>query len=117
MPARPPSRRRRKTDSSRANSAVRQRLVEFLGGDSLEHATAIFLSHTDGCEFDRNGLRTPQELDWFLERGLDMARSLADSASLLLHIDIEYVNFDSPAEAYLDPWRAFDFQEPAVKAI
>jgi len=99
------------------NPSVRQRLVEFLGGDGLEHATAVYITHTDGCLFDRRELRPPQELDWFLERNLDIDRSLADSTSLLLHLDVEYVNFDSPAEAYLDPWRAFDLQEPVVKAI
>jgi len=100
-----------------ADPAVRRRLVEFLGGDSLEHATATYLTHSDGCGFDRRSLRPPGELDWFLERELDIARSLADSASLLLHLDVEYVNFDSPVEAHLDPWRTFDLQEPVVRVI
>jgi hypothetical protein len=97
--------------------AVRKRLVEFLGGDSLKHATAIYITHSDGFGFDRRELRPPAELDWFLERGLDVGRSLADSASLLLHLDVEYVNFDSPAAAFVDPWLAFAIQEPVVKAI
>ncbi len=100
-----------------SNPAVRQRLTEFLGGDSLEHATAVYLTHSDGCGFDKRDLRPPGELDWFLDRDLDMARSLADSASLLLHLDVEYVNFDSPVEAFVDPWRTFDLQEPVVKVI
>lgn len=100
-----------------ADLAVRQRLIEFLGGDSLEHSTAAYLTHSDGCGFDRKDLRSPGELGWYLERDLDIARSLADSASLLLHLDVEYVNFDSPAEAHLDPWRAFDLQEPVVRVI
>ncbi|HYF37467.1 MAG TPA: hypothetical protein VD994_19350, partial [Prosthecobacter sp.] len=48
---------------------------------------------------------------------LDIARSLADSRSLLFHLDLEYVNFDSPAEAYLDPLRTFELQEPVVRVI
>lgn len=100
-----------------ADPAVRQRLIEFLGGDTLEHSTAAYLTHSDGCGFDRAGLRLPGELDWFLDRELDIARSLADSASHLLHLDIEYVNFDSPAEAHIDPWRTFDLQEPVVRSI
>lgn len=100
-----------------ADPAVRQRLAEFLGGDTLEHATALFLTHPDGVGFEKRDMRPPAELDWFLERNLDVARSLADSASILLHLDVEYVNFDSPAEAYLDPWRSFDLQEPVARVI
>lgn len=100
-----------------ASPAVRQRLTEFLGGDTLDHATAVYITRTDGCGFDRRDLRPPAELDWYLDRDLDIARSLADSASLLMHLDLEYVNFDSPAEAFVDPWRTFDLQEPAVRVI
>ena len=89
----------------------------FLGNDKLEHATAVYMTNSDGHGFDRRELRPPTELDWFLEHDLDVGRSLADSASLLLHLDIEYVNFDSPAEAFVDPWLAFDLQEPVVNVI
>ena len=100
-----------------ADRAVRQRLIEFTGGSTLDQATAAYITRSDGCQFDRRELRLATELDWFLERDVDIARSLADSASYLLHLDVEYVNFDSPAEAYLDPWRCFELQEPVVKVI
>ncbi len=100
-----------------ADPAVRSRLIEFLGGDTLDQATAAYVTQSDGCQFDRRQLRPPLELDHFLTSELDIARSLADSASYLLHLDVEYVNFDSPAEAFLDPWRAFDLQEPVVRVI
>ncbi len=100
-----------------ADPAVRCRLIEFLGGDTLEHATAAYVTQSDGCQFDRNQLRPPVGLDELLASELDIARSLADAESLLLHLDIEHVNFDSPAEAYLDPWRTFDLQEPVVRVI
>jgi hypothetical protein len=100
-----------------SDPAVRQRFVEFLGGDSLDHATAVFLTHTDGCPYDRRELHPAVELDWFLERDMDIARSLADAESYLLHLDVEYVNFDSPAEAFIDPWRCFNLQEPVVWII
>jgi hypothetical protein len=99
------------------SSAVHQRLVEFLGGDDLKSATAVYLSQSDGCQFARNNLIVPAEIQRLLSRNLDIARSLADSASLLFHLDVEYVNFDSPVEVYLDPWRAFEYQEPVVRAI
>ena len=100
-----------------ADPAVRSRLIEFLGGDTLEHATAAYVTQSDGCQFDSNQLRPPVGLDELLASELDIARSFADSESLLLHLDVEYVNFDSPAEAYLDPWRTFDLQEPVVRVI
>lgn len=100
-----------------AYPAVRSRLIEFLGGDTLDHATAAYVTQSDGCQFDRRRLRPPMELDHFLTNELDIARSMADSASFLLHLDVEYVNFDSPAEAFLDPWRTFDLQEPVVRVI
>lgn len=100
-----------------AQPAVRQRLVEFCGADHLEQATAVYLTHTDGCAYDRRELRPPTELDWFLERRLDIARSLADAESLLLHLDLEYVNFDDPVAAFTDPVRAFEIQEPVVREI
>src|SRR5215217_5592771 len=99
------------------SSAVHQRLVEFLGGEDLKSATAVYLSQSDGCQFDRRNLIVPGEIQRLLSRNLDIARSLADSASLLFHLDVEYVNFDSPVEVYLDPWRAFEYQEPVVRAI
>ena len=100
-----------------ADPAVRRRLTEFLGGDELEHATAVYITNSDRCQFDLRELRAPLELDYYLTNELDIARSLADSSSILLHLDIEYVNFDSPAEAYLDPLRTFALQEPVVRVI
>ena len=100
-----------------ADPAVRQRLVEYMGGDSLEGATALYLTHADGCMFQRSELHPPAELQWFLDRELDIARSLADRESLLFHLDLEYVNFDSPGEAYTDPGRTFKLQEPVVRVI
>lgn len=100
-----------------SDRSVRQRLIEFMGGETLEEATAVYLTHSDACRFNRRELRPAASLDRFLDRNMDIARSLADTQSYLLHLDIEYLNFDSPAEAYLDPWRCFDLQEPVVNVI
>ncbi len=97
--------------------AVRQRLIEFLGGETLDRATAVYLTRSDGCHSQRASLHPVADLNWFLERDCDIARSMADTASVLMHLDVEYVNFDSPAEAYVDPWRTFDLQEPVVRVI
>jgi len=100
-----------------ANPAVRMRLIEFLGGDALEHATAAYIAQTDGCKFDPRTLRPPTDLDHFLSSDLDIARSLADIAAVLFHLDVEYVNFDSPGEAFQNPTRTFELQEPVVRVI
>jgi hypothetical protein len=55
-------------------------------------------------------------LDAYLEQGQDVSRSLWDSASLIAHLDLEYVNFDFAAEAYLDPVRTFTLQHPVEQA-
>lgn len=97
--------------------AVRQRMVEFLGGPSLQEATCRYLtadSCTPGIDYHP---RPPAELWRCLERGMEVKRSLWDAASLLIHLDIEYVNFDYPAEPYLDPTRSLELQRPVVRAL
>lgn len=92
-------------------------MVEYLGGDSLEEATCIYLTRCDVRNFENLDLKRPAELGYFLERGLDVGRSLWDRQALVIHLDIEYVNFDFPAEPYLDLQRSFTLQEPVVEAI
>ncbi len=100
-----------------SDPAIRRRLAEYLGGDSLETATAFYVTHTDGCLYQRGELHPPADLAKLMDRELDIARSLADRKSLLFHLDIEYVNFDSQLTAYEDPGHAFAMQEPAVRVI
>ncbi len=97
--------------------AVRARIVEFLGGDTLAEATCEFIT-ADDCSPDvRFAPRPVSELDACLRQQLDLGRSLWDRRSLIADLDIEYVNFDRPAEAYLDPDRVFGLQRPIVLAI
>jgi hypothetical protein len=96
---------------------VRQRIVEYLGGRRLREATCAFLGRLDAenpAMFER---RPPEALDHMLEEGGELARSLEDRLSMLIHLDVEYVNFDDPAEAYLNAPRIFRLQEPLVEAI
>ena len=99
------------------NKGVRKRMVEYLGGDSLAEATCVYLTRCDVQNYDLLELKRPAELDYFLEHGLDVGRSLWDRKALLAHLDIEYVNFDFPAEPYLDLPRTFNLQEPVIKEI
>ncbi|MFM8830980.1 MAG: hypothetical protein ACKOHM_08245 [Spartobacteria bacterium] len=98
------------------NPAVRARILEFLGGKTPATATCDYIT-ADGVEWPVREPRMPDELFHSLEEGLDICRSLSDRESLIAHLDIEYVNFDFAAEAYLDPKRTFELQEPVARAI
>ena len=86
---------------------VRDRMVEFLGGVSLRDATAYSITTYTSSQEDAPRLRRPHELFDCLNEGCDVERSLWDRKFLVADLDIEYVNFDFPAEAYLDPDRTF----------
>ena len=100
-----------------SNTVVRNRILEYLGGDSPENATCIFLTRCDRNSFETVDMRKPSDLMYFFENGLDIDRSLLDRTAAVAHLDIEYVNFDFPAEPYLDPARSFHLQEPVITAI
>ena len=57
-----------------------------------------------------------EELPSWLDRGVEINRSLWDRDSLICHLDIEYVNFDDPAYAFLNEERIFALQQPVVAA-
>lgn len=92
-------------------------MIEFLGGETLESATSVYVTKTDDCAYDPRELRMPTEVNWYLDRNFDIARSLADHQSLLFHLDIEYVNFDSPVEAYCHPTHTFEVQQVVVHGL
>jgi hypothetical protein len=99
------------------NPAVRQRIVEYLGGPRLEDATCLFLARLDPLDPSLFERHPTADLHSLLDESSELARSLEDSSSMLIHLDIEYVNFDDPAAAYLDPQRVFRLQEPLVRVI
>ena len=92
-------------------------MVEFMGGKNLDSATCMFITQCDGGAEKGWDLKLPSELDYYLTQGLDVSRSLWDKNWLIAHLDIEYVNFDFPAEPYLDPIRTFLLQRPSELAI
>ncbi len=96
---------------------TRRRMLEFLGGHSLERITCVSLSNSRGAK-DRDCIVKPAKcLDYFIEYEKDFSRSLLDRDHLLLDIDIEYTNYDFPAEPYLDRMRAFRLQQPVFETI
>lgn len=101
------------------NPSVFRRMMEFLGGRSFEDVSALYITQCDEPTAAELGsyFRLPGELPQLLSRGLDVSRSLWDKTSLIVHLDIEYVNFDFQAEPYLDPRRAFSLQRSSEIAI
>lgn len=94
---------------------IRERMSEFLGGTDLEHATAMYITGSDG--YSDYFLRSlPRELPEYLAGALEVDRSLWDRKSLIADIDLEYHNFDYPAAAWIDCERTFAFQQPVLEA-
>jgi len=46
--------------SVHADPALRSRLIEFPGGDTLDRVTAPYITQSDGYQYDRRLLRPPQ---------------------------------------------------------
>ncbi|HAR64211.1 MAG: hypothetical protein DKM50_09535 [Candidatus Margulisiibacteriota bacterium] len=99
------------------NKKIRDRMVEFLGGTTLSTSSAVYITRCDIPASDQYEKRPPVDLDFYLNNGLDICRSLWDRDSLIIDLDIEYVNYDFPAEAYLDPIRTFSLQHPVHNAV
>lgn len=97
--------------------AVRARLAEFLGGSRSERATARFISIEGRGAYRWYNPHPTSALAELLEQHAEVARSLWDSESLLVDLDMEYVNFDDAAEPHRDSHRAFAIQRPIVDAV
>jgi len=91
-------------------------MLEFLGGDSLENITSRYLTAGDANLSHHREPRPTSDLPVLWQQELDISRSLWDRESLIVHLDIEYVNFDFPVEPYLEPERIFDLQRPVELA-
>jgi hypothetical protein len=95
---------------------IRSRMVEILGGPRLEEATCCYIGRCYDSIRPGFNMRRPGELDLFLDNEWDVARSLWDKQWLVADLDVEYVNFDFPAEPFLDYRRTFSLQEPLFDA-
>ena len=92
-------------------------MFEFLGGTDPESVTAKYITAGDKRESRHRTPLIPARFDEFHGKGMDLSRSLWDSQSLIVHLDIEYVNSDHPGEAYRCPARMFELQEPVERAV
>ncbi len=98
------------------DSRVRYAILEFLGESYSGGLTSRFITADSPASAERRPLPV-EELFRCLDQGLEICRSLWDSDSLVAHLDIEYVNFDYPGEAYSHPERVFGLQAPVAAAV
>ena len=97
---------------------VQQRMLEFFGGDRIESATCCFLAGGDAATTTGHlQVRPTGEFFACLDEGIEICRSLWDRESLIVDLDVEYVNFDDPAQAWLELERAFELQAPVERTI
>ncbi len=97
------------------SATIRRRMHEFLGAAHGGAATATYIVGSNGWS-GYYGPSPPSSLWRYLEARMDVERSLWDRDSLILDVDLEYHNFDSPAAPWLDPERAFALQVPVVNS-
>jgi hypothetical protein len=101
-----------------SDPAMRARISEFLGLEAgFSRPTALFVTIGDEHGVDSSDPRKAWELPTRLKSDCEICRSLWDSSSLLVDLDLEYVNFDFPAEPYLNPGRTFSLQEIVVATV
>ncbi len=97
-----------------AKPSVRARILEFLGGRG-SRPSCLYL---DEPLPDSTWRRIPPGDLWSaLGSGREVSRSLADAESLLVDLDLEYLDFDAPGRGCLDPRRCFAMQRPVVDAL
>ncbi|HSJ03394.1 MAG TPA: hypothetical protein VK956_13115, partial [Verrucomicrobium sp.] len=97
--------------------AVHDRMAEFMGGRVPDRATAVYFAPGTEEESMYRRRHRLTDLPHWLDEGAEINRSLWDRESLVAHLDIEYVNFDHPAEIYLEPERGFALQQPVQRAV
>ena len=96
---------------------VRARIREFLGATTDQEPSCEFVAAGDENATPPFAPYSPRALNSLLDAGFEISRSLWDHYALIADFDIEYVNFDNPAEAFVDSERVFAIQQPVVETI
>src|SRR5258708_9415603 len=96
---------------------VRQRMIEFLGGGEPGGISSVYINANDASQSHSYSPRKVGDLFKCLEDRKEILRSLWDRRNLLVHLDIEYVNLDSPAAPYLEFHEYFAFQHPIIPEV
>lgn len=97
-------------------NAIRTRMLEFMGKNNSTDPTCYYITNCDSKSYKNFGVYPPDRINNFIKHNMDVARSLWDKESLIVHLDMEYVNFDFPLEPYINPVRSFSLEEPSSEA-
>ncbi len=100
---------------------VQARMLEYCGGGDGREPTAVYLAgmRADEARFptwEQAPRHPPSGLNELLASGADVSRSLWDRSHLLVHLDVDYLNIDTPSEAYTHPADVFYKLEPVYRA-
>lgn len=95
-----------------SRSPVRKRIAEYLGAGTGGEPSCLYLAQPDSGWPRLERIHAPRAFPSLLDSGRDLSRSLWDRTSLIAHLNIKYVNFEYPHEAYMDPVRTFRLQDP-----
>jgi hypothetical protein len=96
-------------------TTIRKRIEEFIGGSFEADPTAVYVVGNDGV----SGFTQPSTaagIRELLAGGYDVERSLWDRQWLLADLDVDYENFDYPAEPYIRPERALKLIQPVFRS-
>jgi hypothetical protein len=96
---------------------VRTRILEFTGAGARDESSCEFLAGSDADASPPFKSYLPAALNLLLNGGFEICRSLWARGALIADFDIEYVNFDNPAEAFLEPERIFAIQQLVERTI
>ncbi|MGE5214398.1 MAG: hypothetical protein ACM3NN_11985 [Nitrospirota bacterium] len=96
---------------------VRARIREFLGATTEQKPSCEFVAAGDENAPPPFPPYSSRALDSLLDCGFEICRSLWDRDGLIADFDIEYVNFDDPAEVFVHPERVFAIQQPVQQTI
>jgi hypothetical protein len=96
---------------------VRTRILEFLGTAINGELSCEFLTASDAQASPPFKPYSPEALNSLLDGGFEICRSLWNRGALIADFDIEYVSFDNPEEAFLEPERVFAIQQPVEDVI
>lgn len=100
--------------------SVRTRIREYCGATDGRPFTCAYVTalNADGRlpSWESAERHPPEDLPALLEAGVDLARSMWDTESLIFYLDLDYLNPDHPEEPFLHPADVFFKLEPVYKA-
>ena len=101
---------------------VVDRVKEFCGLDAGARSRCVYVTGMGALDgqhvtWGHVSFRAPECLEELLGAGNDVARSLWDTESLLVYLDLDYRNEDLAGEPYLHPADCFLKLEPVYNAV